>query len=132
MDIFNKVCMGIRNLMLEIAMHHLISTIRSDRFTESLTKRPTKNLDELKNRATKFMQIEEHTDYHISIQSVSREKKEKDKGNWPTSSRPNCFREIGPPTPYLHPLTVPRCRRLAFKFFLRVIFPILISKVEIN
>jgi len=46
MDRFSKVCMGIINLMPEIAMHHLVSTIRPGRFTESLIKRPTKNMDE--------------------------------------------------------------------------------------
>jgi len=58
MDRFNKVCMGIRNLMPEIAIHHLVSAIRQGRFTESLIKRPTKNMNELRNHATKFMQIE--------------------------------------------------------------------------
>jgi len=39
-------------------------------------------MDELRNRAMKFMQIEEHIDYHKSIQSENADKvKEKDKGN---------------------------------------------------
>ena len=38
MDKFSKVCMGIRNLMPEIAMHHLVLAIRLGRFTESLIK----------------------------------------------------------------------------------------------
>jgi len=70
--------------MSEIAMHHhLVSTIRPDRFTESLIKRPATNLDELRNRATKFMQIEELTDYHKSVRSKNGGDKgrEKDKGN---------------------------------------------------
>jgi len=58
-DKFNKVCMGIRNLIPKIAMHHLVDTIRPGRFTESLIKRPTQNMEELRNRATKFMQIED-------------------------------------------------------------------------
>jgi len=66
MDRINEVCMGIGNLMPEIAMHHLISAIRPSRFTESLIKRSAKNMDELRNRTTKFMQIEEHIDYHRS------------------------------------------------------------------
>ena len=64
MDKFSKVCMGIRNLNPDIAMHHLISAILPGRFTESLIKRPPHNMDELRTRATKFMQIEEHIDYH--------------------------------------------------------------------
>ena len=68
MDRFSKVCMGIKNLMPEIAMHHFVSTIQPSRFTESLIKRLAKNMDELRNRATKFMQIEENIDYHRSHQ----------------------------------------------------------------
>jgi len=60
--------MGIRNLMLKIAMHHLVEAIPPSLFTESLIKRPTKNMEELRNRATKFMQIEEHIDYHRNHQ----------------------------------------------------------------
>ncbi|XP_068475257.1 uncharacterized protein [Phaseolus vulgaris] len=64
MDRFSKVCMSIRNLNPEIAMHHLVSAILPGRFTESLIKRPPCNMDELRTRVTKFMQIEEHIDYH--------------------------------------------------------------------
>jgi len=50
MDKFKKVCMGIRNLNPDIAMHHLVSVILSGRFTESLIKRPPYNMDELRTR----------------------------------------------------------------------------------
>jgi len=70
MDKFSKVCMGIRNLNPEIAMHHLISAILPGRFTESLIiKCPPYNMDDLRTRATKFMQIEEHIDYHRITQA---------------------------------------------------------------
>ena len=36
--------------MPEIAMHHLISAPRPKKFTDNLIKKPTKNLDELRNR----------------------------------------------------------------------------------
>jgi len=96
MDRFNKVFMGIRNLMPEIAMHHLVSTIRPGRFTKSLIKRPAKNMDELRNRATKFMQIEEHIDCHRSHQYQGANKgkeKEKDRSNRPTPGGSDRFRE---------------------------------------
>ena len=86
MDRFSKVCMNIRNLMPEIAMHHLVGAIRRGRFTESLTKRPTRNMDELRTRATKFMQIEEHVNYHRTHQAKADKKgkeKEKDRSNRP-------------------------------------------------
>ena len=64
MDRFNKVCMGIKNLNPDRAMHHLVSAILPGRFTKSLIKRPPYNMNEIRTRATKFMQIEEHVDYH--------------------------------------------------------------------
>jgi len=76
--------MGIRNLMPEIAMHHLVGAIRPGRFTESLIKRPTRDMDELRARVTKFMQIEEHVDYHKAYQTetISKEsEKEKQRSN---------------------------------------------------
>ena len=116
MDRFSKVCMGIRNMMTEIAMHHLVSAVRPGRFTESLIKRPTKNMDELKNRATKFMQIEEHIDYHMIHQFEGADKgkeKEKDRGNKPTLGRFDCFRENqGPRFLSFTPLTLLRGRVL--------------------
>jgi len=45
-------------------MHHLVSAMLPGRFIESLIKRPPYNMDELGTRAKKFMQIEEHVDYH--------------------------------------------------------------------
>jgi len=69
MDRFRKVCIGIWNLNPEIAMHHLVSAILPGRFTESLIKRPPHDMDELRTRATKFMQIEEHIDYQRKTQT---------------------------------------------------------------
>jgi len=84
MDRFSKVCMGIRNLNPEIAMHQLVSTILLGRFIESLIKWPPYNVDELRTRVTKFMQIEEHVDYHRKTLAEAFEKeREKNKGIHP-------------------------------------------------
>jgi len=84
MDRFNKVCMGIKNLNPDIAMHHLVSAILLGRLTESLIKRPPYNMDELRTKAIKFMQIEEHVDYHRKTQV---ENTERNKGTRPTLTR---------------------------------------------
>jgi len=93
MERFNKVCLGIWNIMPEIAI--LVSVIRLCRFTESSIKRPAKDLDELRNRATKFMEIEEFNDYHRSVRSKNGgdKEKEKDGGNRPTSGRSDRHKE---------------------------------------
>jgi len=96
--------------MPEIAMHHL------GRFTESLIKRPTNNMDELRTRATKFMQIEEHVDYHRSHQAEGADKgkgKEKDRSNRSGPEQTDGFRENREPRFLSYtPLTVPKGRVL--------------------
>ena len=95
MERFSKVSLSIRNLMLEIAMHHLISTLRLDQFTDSLIKKPPKILDELQNPTTKFMQIEELHNFHKNVQAESGgdKGKDKDRANRPTFDRSDRFRE---------------------------------------
>ena len=88
--------MGIRNLMPEIVMHQLVGAIRPDRFTESLIKRPTQNMEELRNHTTKFMQVEEHIDYHRNHLMEGPDKvkeKDKDRNNLPVSGRNDRFKE---------------------------------------
>ncbi|XP_068477362.1 uncharacterized protein [Phaseolus vulgaris] len=70
LDRFNKACMHIRGLKQEVALHHLVSAIRPSRFTESLIKKPPQDMEDLRTRATKFMQIEEHIDYHQRFKTV--------------------------------------------------------------
>jgi len=77
---FSKISLSIKNLMPKIAMHHLISTLRPGQFTDSLIKKPTKNLDELQNRATKFMQIKELRDFHKNAWADNGGDKGKEKG----------------------------------------------------
>ena len=108
MDRFSKVCMGIQNLNPDIAMHHLVSTILPGRFTESLIKRPPYSMDELRTRATKFMQIEEHVDYH---RKTHVENTERNKGIRPpmvTADRDRYRSNRGPCFHHYTPLTVPR------------------------
>jgi len=62
--------MNIRGLKQEVALHHLVSAIRPNRFPESLIKKPPQDMEDLRTRATKFMQIEEHIDYHQRFKAV--------------------------------------------------------------
>jgi len=52
MERFGKVALGIQNLSPEVTMHHMP-------FPDSLCKKSTTNLDELRQQASKFMQMEE-------------------------------------------------------------------------
>jgi len=123
LDRFNKACMNIRGLKQEVALHHLVSAIRPSRFTESLIKKPPQDMEDLRPRATKFMQIEEHIDYHqwfqvarsrvLKDQTPSKEREfETERTVWTT---PRSDRNRGGRIPRFNnytPLTVPRGRAL--------------------
>ena len=108
MDMFSKVCMGIRNLNPDIAMHHLVSAILLDRFTESLIKRPPYNMDELRTRATKFMQIEEDVDYHRKTQVKNTKRNKGIRPSMMTTDQDRYRSNRGPRFHNYTPLTVPR------------------------
>ena len=113
MEWFVKVSLSIRNLMPEIAMHHLVSILWPDQFTDNLIKRSTKNLDELRNQATKFMQIKELRDFYKSVWLKNRwdKGKEKDRGTRSISCRSNRFWENRVPWFYTYtPMNAARCK----------------------
>jgi len=51
--------MNILNLSLDVAMHHMLTALRPRPFADSLCMQPTGSLNELRKRATKYMQLEE-------------------------------------------------------------------------
>jgi len=58
-DRFIKVAMSIRNLSPDVAMHHMLTTLRPGPFADNLCMQPAASLEELRKRTTKFMQLEE-------------------------------------------------------------------------
>jgi len=78
-----KLTSSSSRLHLKSKLHHLISTLRPEQFTNSLIKKPAKNIDELRNEATQFMQIKELHDYHKNVQvdNGGDKEKEKDRGS---------------------------------------------------
>lgn len=59
MDRFGKVALKIRRLIPEVAIHHLITTLWLGPFADNLAMHPTSDMDDLRQRATKYMQVEE-------------------------------------------------------------------------
>jgi len=69
--------MSIRNFSLEVAIHHMLTTLRLGPFTDSLCMQPTTSLDELRRRAAKFMQLEELREFRNQARAeTSGEKKD--------------------------------------------------------
>jgi len=72
---FGMISLNISNLNPEVAMHHLVTALKPGSFVDSLCKKPVSNLDELRTKATKFMQMEELKEFRSTTQSDTREKK---------------------------------------------------------
>ena len=67
MERFKKLSMNIRNLNPDVAMHHLVTALRSGLFADSLCKKLAKNLDERRQHATNIMQLEGLCDYRNNV-----------------------------------------------------------------
>ena len=48
-------------------MHHMIIALRPEPFVDSLCKKPTTNIDELRQLATKFMQMEKLREFQNQV-----------------------------------------------------------------
>jgi len=82
---FGQVALGIRGLLPEVTMAYLITTLRTGSFADSLAMQPPANMDDLRGRATQFMQVEELRQYSRGEQGQGR------RGN--RSSNPPRFRD---------------------------------------
>jgi len=79
MERFSKISLNIQNLSLKLGMHHMVTTVRSRPFADSLCKKLAFDMDELRQWATKCMQLEELRDYQNQVQTETGVKKEKGK-----------------------------------------------------
>ncbi|XP_020224143.1 uncharacterized protein LOC109806174 [Cajanus cajan] len=63
MERFEKMTLSIHNLDPAVAMHHLTTALRPGPFVNNLCKKPPRDLDDLRQRATKYMQMEELAEF---------------------------------------------------------------------
>jgi len=64
---FGKTTLSIDNLSPEVALHQMINGLRSGPFADSLCKRPTASMAELRQRAAKYMRMEELKDFKNKV-----------------------------------------------------------------
>lgn len=79
MEQFGKVLLNISNLNLKKGMHHLITALKPGQFVNGLCKKLVTNFDELKTRATKFMQMEELKEFPNTTKSDTQDKRHLEK-----------------------------------------------------
>ena len=79
--------MSIRNLSPDVAMHHMLTTLRPGPFADNLCMQPADSLDELRKRAAKYMQLEELWEFHNQARVEAggeKNKEEKDRQGQPS------------------------------------------------
>ncbi|XP_027343176.1 uncharacterized protein LOC113855745 [Abrus precatorius] len=67
MERFGKVTLSIHNLEPAVAIHHLRTALKPGPFVNSICKKPPVDLDELRSRAAKYMQMEELSEYRNQV-----------------------------------------------------------------
>jgi len=91
MNRFGKMALDIRNLIPKVAMHHMVTTLKPGPFSNSLCMQSATTLDELRQRATKYMQMEELKEFRNKAQVPDEPERRGDR------SRPTQF---GKPTDF--------------------------------
>ncbi|XP_027342848.1 uncharacterized protein LOC113855410 [Abrus precatorius] len=68
MERFGKATFLIHNLEPVVAIHHLTIALKPGPFVNSICKKPPVDLDELRSRVAKYMQMEELSEYRNQVQ----------------------------------------------------------------
>ena len=97
MERFGKISLNISNLNPEVAMQHLIITLKPCPFDDSLCKKLVSNLDELQTKATKFMQMEELKKFRSTTRSNAQEKRHHDRERMLAPRPSNRFKDSRQP-----------------------------------
>jgi len=130
MERFGKVALNIWNLNPEVAMHHMVTALRPDIFSDSLCKKLVLDMDELRQRATKFMQLEELKEFRHQVRSEeTKTGRTSDVGQVkPVPSKSRDILRIPKFTHYT-PLNVNRARILEEALNAEIIVPRMISSL---
>ncbi|XP_020227232.1 uncharacterized protein LOC109808591 [Cajanus cajan] len=77
MDRFNKAALEIRDLNPAVALHHLTTALKPGPFVNSICKKPPSDMNDLRRRADKYMQMEELAEYRNQARAEPSNKPEK-------------------------------------------------------
>ena len=107
MDIFSKMALDIRILSPEVATHHMVTALKSRPFSDSLCMQPTTTLDELRQKATKYMQLEELKEFRNKAQAPDEPERRGDRSRQTQFGKPRDF-----PKDRVSPVTPPHGRKV--------------------
>ncbi|XP_020206212.1 uncharacterized protein LOC109791335 [Cajanus cajan] len=77
MSRFNKAALEIRDLNPAVALHHLTTALKPGPFANNICKKPPTNMDDLRRRADKYMQMEELAEFRNQARAEVTTKLEK-------------------------------------------------------
>ncbi|XP_020203837.1 uncharacterized protein LOC109789330 [Cajanus cajan] len=77
MDRFNKTALEIRDLNPAVALHHLTTDLKPGPFVNNLCKKPPSDMNELRRRADKYMQMEELAEFRNQARAEPSGKSDK-------------------------------------------------------
>ena len=109
MDRFSKMALDIQNLSPEVAMHHMVTALKPGPFSDSLCMQPATTLDELRQRATKYIQLEELKEFQNKAQAPDEPERRGDRSRPTQFGKPRYFPK-GPRFTRYTPLTAERSR----------------------
>ena len=78
MERFRKLALQIKNLDPNVALLHLIMTLHPGPFADNLCKKPALDLDELRSRVAKFIQLEELHEFRNQGRREHEQRKRED------------------------------------------------------
>ncbi|RDY04502.1 hypothetical protein CR513_11780, partial [Mucuna pruriens] len=64
---FSTVAIKIRYLSSKVALHSMITTLKPRLFSNSLCKKPPASMNELRERASRYIQMEEMTKFRDNV-----------------------------------------------------------------
>ncbi|XP_020211805.1 uncharacterized protein LOC109796548 [Cajanus cajan] len=77
MSRFNKAALEIRDLNPVVALHHLTTALKPGPFANNICKKPPTDMDDLRRRADKYMQMEELAEFRNQARAEVAAKPEK-------------------------------------------------------
>ncbi|XP_020215687.1 uncharacterized protein LOC109799523 [Cajanus cajan] len=77
MSRFNKAALEIRDLNPAVALHHLTTALKPGPFANNICKKPPTDMDDLRRRADKYMQMEELAEFRNQARAEIASKADK-------------------------------------------------------